>query len=309
MNQAERRRFLIEELLKEHPEARRQKISSNIREQQLMLRGLMNVRQPAPVPEKLQQVQDDYLAVRLEERGVTTLEEITSGKAGKGGKAKTAFASNIPGVYVWQGDITTLKVDAIVNAANAQMMGCFVPGHHCIDNAIHTYAGMQLRWECALQMIEQGYEEPTGSARITPGFNLPAKHILHTVGPIVSGHTPTAEDERLLASCYTSCLDLAWEWELESVAFCCISTGVFGYPNEAAAKVAIAAVKEWLDAHEQANPGAAQGKCAAQAADQSNPGAAQDGISGFVHKQAAMTVVFNTFTDRDQEIYTKLLRP
>lgn len=267
MNQAERRRFLIEALLREHPEYEEQKIPSNLREQQLLLRGLMNVRQPFPVPEETRRVQDDYLAERLRERGTTTLDEIISGKA------PSAFATNIPGVYVWQGDITTLAVDAIVNAANSQMMGCFVPGHHCIDNAIHTYAGMQLRWACAEMMLDQGYEEPTGQAKITPGFNLPAKYILHTVGPIVSGMVPSAMDKVNLANCYTACLDLAAEKGLHSVAFCCISTGVFGYPNKDAAEVAVRTVKAWLASH----------------------------------ASAKMTVVFNTYLDVDQEIYRQLI--
>ena len=151
-----------------------------------------------------------------------------------------------PKLALWQGDITRLNADAIVNAANSQLLGCFVPGHHCIDNAIHSAAGLQLREACAALMREQGHEEPTGGAKITRGYNLPAKYVLHTVGPIVHGAV-TERDRALLASCYRSCLRLAEEHGLQTVAFCCISTGVFHFPNEAAAEIAVATVNEWLE--------------------------------------------------------------
>ena len=177
-----------------------------------------------------------------------------------------------PGLYLWQGDITTLKCDAIANAANSGMTGCYIPNHRCIDNAIHTFAGVELRLACAELMEQQGYPEPTGRAKITPAFNLPCKYVLHTVGPIIDGRV-TKADKELLASCYRSCLELAAENGLESVAFCCISTGEFHFPNEKAAEIAVATVKEFLAQKETS-----------------------------VEK-----VIFNVFKDRDREIYEELL--
>ena len=176
-----------------------------------------------------------------------------------------------PGLYLWQGDITTLKCDAIVNAANSGMTGCYIPNHRCIDNAIHTYAGVQLRLECARLMAGQE-EEPTGRAKITKAYNLPCRYVLHTVGPIICGAV-TQADRELLASCYRTCLELAEASGLHSVAFCCISTGEFHFPNELAAKIAIQTVAEW----QRQNP---------------------DKIK----------VIFNVFKDRDYEIYKRLLR-
>ncbi len=199
--------------------------------QRLLLRALVNVRPPEPASAELLRVQDAYLRGRLAERG------------GAVGEKDVSLSSE--GIAVWRGDITRLAADAIVNAANSQMLGCFVPNHRCIDNAIHTYAGIQLRLECARQMAARGHEEPTGRARITPGYNLPAAHVLHTVGPIVGGARPSWRDRELLAGCYTSCLELAHERGLASVAFCCISTGEFGYPNRDAAQTAVAAVRDW----------------------------------------------------------------
>lgn len=168
-------------------------------------------------------------------------------------------------LYLWQGDITTLAADAIVNAANSAMTGCYIPNHRCIDNAIHTFAGVQLRQYCHAYMQEQAnkqtgsyaeqegkkrgsYAEPTGHAMLSPAYNLPAKFILHTVGPIV-GDALTEEDGKLLASCYTSCLNLASKHQLESIAFCCISTGEFHFPNDCAAEIAIRTVWDWLSGH------------------------------------------------------------
>ena len=172
---------------------------------------------------------------------------------------------------LWRGDITTLGVDAIVNAANSQMLGCFVPGHHCIDNAIHTFAGIQLRLECARLMEEQGYPEPTGMAKVTGAFNLPSKRIIHTVGPIACGEASDL-DRALLANCYTACLDAALEAGCESIAPCCISTGVFGFPQDEAAHIAVATVDEWLDDHDN-----------------------------------ALDVVFNVFGETDERLYKALL--
>lgn len=199
--------------------------------QRLLLRALVNVRPPESADPELLRVQDAYLRERLVECG------------GAVGENDVSFSPE--GIAVWRGDITRLAADGIVNAANSQMLGCFVPNHRCIDNAIHTYAGIQLRLACARQMAAQGHEEPTGVARITPGYNLPAAHVLHTVGPIVGSMRPSRRDRELLASCYTSCLELARERGLASVAFCCISTGEFGYPNRDAAQVAVAAVRDW----------------------------------------------------------------
>ena len=172
----------------------------------------------------------------------------------------------------YQSDITTLKCDAIVNAANSQMLGCFSPCHGCIDNIIHTMAGVQLRLACHELMQKQGHEEPTGQAKITPGFNLPARHVLHTVGPIVDGPL-TREHEQLLASCYRSCLRLAAESGCESIAFCCISTGVFMFPNQRAAEIAVETVRNWLD-----------------------------------ETGSGMKVVFNVYKDLDLKIYTELCK-
>ena len=194
----------------------------------------MNVRPPVPVSKDFLKVQDAYLTQRLTERGVTKLEELKPAQ---------------PGIYLWQGDITTLAVDAIVNAANSGMLGCFVPCHGCIDNAIHTYAGVQLRLECSEIMQRQGQEEETGQAKITKAYNLPCRYVLHTVGPIVYGDV-TQIDCSLLASCYRSCLDLAAGHVLRSIAFCCISTGEFHFPNELAAEIAIGTVRKW----QQQNP-------------------------------------------------------
>ena len=255
MTQSQRRSYLIEKLLQERREYMGVSLPTE-EEQRRLLRGLMNLRPPAPVSGEFLQVQDAYFQERLKERGVTKLEALTPVQ---------------PGLYLWQGDITTLEVDAIVNAANSGMTGCYVPCHGCIDNAIHTYAGMQLRLECAEIMRKQGHEEETGHAKITGGYNLPCRYVLHTVGPIVSG-TLTKEHEQQLASCYRSCLDLAAENNCESLAFCCISTGEFHFPNEKAAEIAVETVKAWQAQH---------------------PG--------------ELEVVFNVFKDSDREIYEKLL--
>lgn len=232
MNQAERRVWLIKALLDERPDGRSIAVPAGTSEQRDLLRALMNVRPPeAPAAETLD-IQDAYLQQRLLERGGAT------------------DAGALPyrdRVAIWRGDITLLKADAIVNAANSQMLGCFMPGHRCIDNAIHTYAGMQLRLACANLMNEQGHEEPTARVKVTPAFNLPSRCIFHTVGPIVPSHKPGHREELLLRRCYTSCLDEATRRGLGTLAFCCISTGVFGYPQEAAARVAIDTVRHYLD--------------------------------------------------------------
>ena len=257
MTQAQRRLFLIQSLLKEKSEYRDMDIPAEPERQRQLLRGLMNVRAPQRIGADFLQVQDDYLKVETAAKGMTDLADLTPVQ---------------PGLYLWQGDITTLKCDAIVNAANSGMTGCYVPNHRCIDNAIHTFAGVELRFACAELMERQGYPEPIGQAKITPAFNLPCRFVLHTVGPIISGRV-TKEDKELLASCYRSCLELAAENGLESVAFCCISTGEFRFPNELAAEIAVRTVRE------------------------------------FLKKQTSVKkVIFNVFKDLDKRIYEKLLR-
>ena len=223
--------------------------------QRRLLRSLMNVRPPVPASAEFLAVQDAYLRERLAERGVTRLTDLTPMR---------------PGMYLWQGDITTLAADAIVNAANSQMLGCFVPCHGCIDNAIHTYAGLQLRLECAEIMRGQGHEEETGRAKITKAYNLPCGYVIHTVGPIV-GHQPTPRDRETLISCYRSCMDLARQNHLQSIAFCCISTGEFHYPNREAAEIAVQTVQNYKR----------QAACPAK-------------------------VVFNVFKDVDEQIYQSI---
>ena len=234
MTRSEQILFLTEALLYEMPQYRREakRVPRNAEDQRYFLRCLMNVREPAALSERFLKAQDELLSREREESGVVHVAEL----------------SPVPSddrIVLWQGDITRLDADAIVNAANSQLLGCFRPGHNCIDNVIHSAAGLQLREECAEIMRRQGHEEPAGQAKITKGYNLPAKHVLHTVGPIIDGPL-TNRDRELLASCYRSCLKLAEENGLNSVAFCCISTGVFRFPKEEAARIAAATVKEYL---------------------------------------------------------------
>ena len=257
MNQSEKRLFLIRSLLNERPSCQKQILPADSERQKILLRGLMNVRRPQPVGADFLQVQDEYLQVETAAKGIADISDLTPIQ---------------PGLYLWQGDITTLRCDAIVNAANSGLTGCYAPNHRCIDNAIHTYAGVELRLACAELMERQGYPEPTGRAKITPAFDLPCRYVLHTVGPIISGRV-TQEDDDLLASCYRSCLELAAENGLESVAFCCISTGEFHFPNDLAAEIAVRTVKE------------------------------------FLKKQTSVKkVIFNVFKDLDKAIYEQLLR-
>ncbi len=220
-------------------------------------RALVNVRLPKPASPEFLRLQDEYLQDELRKKGVTDIAGLTP---------------VAPDVYLWQGDITTLKCDGIVNAANSQLLGCFCPNHGCIDNAIHTFAGVQLRLECAEIMAAQNREEPTGQAKITNAYNLPCKYVLHTVGPIVYGRLSERE-EKELADCYRSCLTLADEKGLRSLAFCCISTGEFRFPNERAAQIAVRTVEEYKR-----------------------------------RTQSKIKVVFNVFKDCDYEIYSGLLR-
>lgn len=230
MTQTERRLYLIKALGqndRRFEDDTPQNMTSA--EQKRLLRAMMNVWLPAPIDEEYKKIEGEYLRQDIAERGITRLADL----------------SPIQGdLYLWQGDITTLACDAIVNAANSQMLGCFVPLHNCIDNCIHSAAGLPLRYRCYEIMREQGHEEPTGQAKITPGYNLPSKFVLHTVGPIVSGGLNDRHCE-LLKSCYLSCLKLAEENGCKSIAFCCISTGVFGFPQREAAQIAVDTVKEY----------------------------------------------------------------
>lgn len=256
MTQEERLSFLIRFLLAEDPAYAGMPMPGTLSEQRRLLRGLLNVRPPKPVSAEFLEIQDAYLQERLKERGITPVTDITPMR---------------PGLSVWQGDITTLAADAIVNAANSQMLGCFAPCHGCIDNAIHTYAGVQLRLECAEIMRRQGHAEETGQAKLTKAYNLPCRYVLHTVGPVVHGAV-TKRDRALLESCYRSCLDLALENGLRSVAFCCISTGEFHFPNEDAARIAVRTVQSYRAQHPD-----------------------------------APEVIFNVFQDKDDAIYRQLL--
>lgn len=256
MNQNERRRFLIDRLLNEQPRYAGIQMPANTDEQKNLLRSLMNIRMPGNIDDEFISVQDAYLQQMNTEKGVVTLSDMEEIETD---------------IYIWKGDITRLKVGAIVNAANSGMTGCYQPCHNCIDNCIHTYAGIQLRLKCAEIMQQQGHEEPTGQAKITPSYNLPCDYVIHTVGPIVRGKL-TKEHEELLASCYRSCLGIADENGVDSIAFCCISTGVFMFPNERAAEIAVKTIKEYK-----------------------------------VKTNSSIKVIFNVFQDLDEAIYRKLL--
>lgn len=256
MNQEEKRLYLIRSLLDEQQSYRDVSIPDDPAEQRRLLRSLFNVRMPGKISEDFLTIQDEYLQEEIRRKGITDLSGLTPVS---------------PGIYLWQGDITTLRCDAIVNAANSGMTGCYRPCHNCIDNCIHTYAGIRLRNYCAEIMERQGFEEPTGQAKITPAFNLPCKYVIHTVGPIVSG-TLTAEHEALLGSCYRSCLALTDESAVRSIAFCCISTGLFGFPQQRAAEIAIQTVMAYKK-----------------------------------ESNSSIEVIFNVFRDDDYSIYRDLL--
>ena len=258
MTQDERREYLIQYLLKEEIPFGRQNIPTDKQGQENLLRSLMNVRPPRPISNDFLKIQDEYLTERNIERGITDVDTLAPVKSDSR-------------LYIWQGDITTLKCDAIVNACNSQMLGCFSPMHACIDNFIHTYAGMELRLKMHEIMAKQGHEEETGKAKITSGYNLPTKYILHTVGPIIQWKV-TKEDEDLLANCYTECLKLAADTGVESIAFCCLSTGVFRFPQQRAAEIATNTVKQYLNKDSRIKK-----------------------------------VIFNVFKDEDLKIYSGLL--
>lgn len=259
MTQEERRRYLIRELQREMPQYEDIAIPDSEEEQWRLLRSLFNVRPPYPASEEFLKVQDEYLSEMIRQRGITEASDLPKIKSD-------------PKITLWQGDITTLCCDAIVNAANRALLGCWQPCHSCIDNIVHSLSGIQLRIKCSEMMQAQGHEEETGTAKITPAYNLPCKYVLHTVGPIISG--PLCErDCDLLAGCYQSCLELAAANRVRSIAFCCISTGVFHFPQERAAEIAVKTVKNFLQ-----------------------------------RDSSIQQVIFNVFTDKDLEIYQKLLR-
>ena len=225
-----------------------------------LLRALMNQRPPSPVEAHFLAVQDEELRLQLQEKGIVDVSQIPP-------------CETDSRLRIWQGDITRLRVDAIVNAANSALLGCFYPLHGCIDNAIHSAAGIQLRMACQRLMEAQGYPEPVGQAKITDGYNLPAKHVIHTVGPRVIGEYPTAQQLIQLANCYRACLALAGDQGLESLAFCCLSTGEFRFPQEMAAEIAVRTVKDYLN----------------------------------TQNNHLKTIIFNVFTDNDFRIYRQLI--
>jgi O-acetyl-ADP-ribose deacetylase (regulator of RNase III) len=257
MKQSERRQVLIKYLIDEQPGFRDLEIPFEEEDQKILLRSLMNVRSPKSISEDFLKVQDEYLTETVRLKGIVSI---------------TDMEESQPDIYLWKGDITRLAVGAIVNAANSGMTGCYQPCHNCIDNCIHTFAGIQLRNKCAELMEKQGHEEPTGKAKITPAYNLPCDYVIHTVGPIVSGAL-TKKHEQLLKSSYQSCLEIADEFEIKSIAFCCLSTGVFMFPNERAAEIAVNTVKDYKE-----------------------------------KTGSKLKIVFNVFKEQDYEIYKRLIR-
>lgn len=253
--------LVLRTLIAERPEYATINVPADLENQRLLMRSLCNVREPLPVTPEFLKAQDAELQAQTRAKGIVDLSEIMSTGSDRR-------------LRLWQGDITRLKVDAIVNAANSTLLGCFVPLHRCIDNAIHSAAGVQLRMECHRLMQAQGHPEPTGRAKITDAYNLPSEKIIHTVGPIVSNGIPTERQERELASCYRSSLELADSHGLRSIAFCCISTGEFGFPRRRAAEIAVTTVREYLN-------------------DTPSTG--------------ILAVIFNVFKDEDLSIYRSIL--
>lgn len=256
MSQEERLDYLIKYLLDEDIQYLGYEIPIKMEDKKTLLRSLMNVRQPKKISQDFLKIQDLYLQEELHREKIISITDMFCIK---------------PQIYLWKGDITKLEVDAIVNAGNNALLGCFIPCHGCIDNAIHSYAGIQLRLECKHIMEKQGIPETTGKAKITKGYNLPAKYVLHTVGPIIHGSL-TEKDCSLLESCYLSCLELADAYHLKSIAFCCISTGEYHFPNDIAGKIAVNTVLKYLS-----------------------------------ETNSEIEVVFNVFKEEDYNIYKQLL--
>ncbi len=255
MNQDTRRIYLIKKLLQENPQYENIRIPQNRDEQKLLLRALFNVRPPRKISPTFRLIEDLYLREENSEKGIVDLQNLSRK------------------IIIWQGDITRLKIDAIVNAANSGLTGCYIPNHNCIDNTIHTYAGIELRNACAEIMTEQGYPEPTGQAKITSAYNLPSKYVIHTVGPIVENGIPTEEQKQLLASSYQQSLELAVKYHLKTIAFPCISTGIFHFPNDLAAQIAVKTVKKFM-----------------------------------AENNSIEKVIFNVFKEKDKAIYEQLLQ-
>ena len=264
---------LIRYLIDENPEYSSIEIPETEQGKRDLFRALCNVREPKPVSEEFLRLQDEELQTQLQEKGIVDLTKLSTLNS----PLSTTLNSkpSTLNYILWQGDITRLNVDAIVNAANAQMLGCFHPLHKCIDNAIHSAAGVQLREECHRLMLQQGHPEPTGRAKITKAYNLPCKYVIHTVGPIIPNGIPTAFQKEQLASCYHNIMACADENGLESVAFCCISTGEFRFPNQLAAEIAVKTVSDFFVEHPESS---------------------------------VKQVVFNVFKDMDKEIYEEILR-
>ncbi len=263
MDQKERLDYLVEGFKEDSKQYRNISTPEDVDGKKRLLRSLMNIRMPAPLPDKMRKVQDAYLQECALEKGIVRAEDIPEIRGG---------------ISIWQGDITRLAADAIVNAANSQMLGCFIPMHTCIDNCIHTYAGVQMREECARQMrilrekYGEDYEQPTAVPMLTGAYDLPAGNVIHIVGPIVEGEL-TSEHEEALASCYRNTLDMCADHNLKTVAFCCISTGVFRFPARRAAQIAVGTVDEWMREH-----------------------------PGSIEK-----VIFNVFKDEDREYYEEYI--
>lgn len=248
--------WLIQYLLAENSEYSSIKIPDKTNEQFNLYRSLVNVRMPKHISEEYLTVEDEYLQEIINKKGINHVSEMISGR------------NNI---CLWKGDITTIDTDAIVNAANNQLLGCFCPCHSCIDNCIHTFAGIRLRLKCNEIMQKQGFKEPAGNAKITPAYNLPSKYIIHTVGPIIN-NTLIERDKELLACCYDSCLKTADKYHLKSIAFCCISTGEFHFPNDKAAQIAVNTIKKYKQ-----------------------------------KSNSKIKVIFNVFKEEDYKIYRELL--
>ena len=250
----EKLNYLISYLTSEHPECNDLIIPANGAEQLRLYRSLVNIRPAKSISSEYLKTEDAFLQELTEQKGITDISNLQP------------VEKNI---YLWKGDITTLKCGAVVNAANSGMTGCYQPCHNCIDNCIHTFSGVRLRLECADIMQKQGFEEPVGQAKLTFAYNLPCDYIIHTVGPAVQGELTDKHCE-MLKSCYSSCLEIAVENHIGSIAFCCISTGVFGFPKQEAAEIAVKTVRDFL-------------------------------------KNNSIKVIFNVFGDDDHEIYKRLL--
>lgn len=273
MTQEQRLDYLVEEFKMDSGDYQNIETPSDVEGKRRILRSLMNIRMPRPMSDSTIKVQDAYLLQRAEDKGIVHVSDIPTVQETFGGAQPYADR-----ICIWQGDITRLAADAIVNAANSQMLGCFVAMHSCIDNCIHSFAGIEMRAECHRQMTElrmkygRDYEQPTAIPMLTDGYNLPAKKVIHIVGPIVQGRL-TPELEKDLADCYRNSLELCREHGLNSIAFCCISTGVFHFPNDRAAAIAVSTVQAWLRDHD-----------------------------GAMDK-----VIFNVFKDEDKILYENLL--